>query len=41
MVKTEKKTVNVILNVKLKKESDDIKKIMKQESYLSQHNLPF
>lgn len=29
MVKTEKKTVNVILNVKLKKESDDIKKIMK------------
>lgn len=30
MVKTEKKkTVNVILNVILKKESDDIKKIMK------------
>lgn len=32
MVKTEKKTVNVMLNVILKKESDDIKKIMKQES---------
>lgn len=29
MVKTKKKTVNVILNVILKKESDDIKKIMK------------
>ena len=29
MVKTEKKTVNVILNVILKEESDDIKKIMK------------
>ena len=29
MAKTEKKTVNVMLNVILKKESDDIKKIMK------------
>ena len=29
MVKTEKKTVNVILNVILKKESDDIRKTMK------------
>lgn len=29
MVKTEKKKVNVILNVILKKESEDIKKIMK------------